>query len=84
MSVISIPEFAAEYPVKKRGGGTDWYSCRVVGVCHEGAFDEGQFIIITEGEDGNLYTSAMLSVRRAEDYPPLPGAGRGVPTEPSF
>lgn len=62
-NVISVTEFAAEYRVTKAGGGTTWYPCRVVGVVHEGSFDNGRFIMITEGEDGQLHTGSVQSVR---------------------
>lgn len=63
-NVISIEPFEAAYPIKKMGGGTSWYPCQVVGVTHEGAFSEGRFVMITEGDDGQLYTSSMPTVRR--------------------
>ena len=65
-NVISIEPFDAEYPIKKMGGGTTWYACRVVGVSHDGPYDEGRFIIMTESDDGQLYTSSMPTVRRVE------------------
>lgn len=66
-NVISIAPFEAAYPIKQMGGKTNWYPCQVVGLMHEGAFDEGRFVMITEGEDGQIYTSTVPSVRRVEE-----------------
>ncbi|MER8743866.1 hypothetical protein NKH54_12350 [Mesorhizobium sp. M1004] len=66
-NAISIAPFEAEYPIKKMGGGTSWYPCRVVGVVHDGSHDQGRFVIITEGDDGQLYASSVPSVRRVDE-----------------
>ncbi|MER9392214.1 MULTISPECIES: hypothetical protein [unclassified Mesorhizobium] len=66
-NAISIAPFEAAYPVKKMGGKTDWYACQVIGVVHDGSHDQGRFVIITEGDDGQMYTSSMPSVRRVEE-----------------
>lgn len=66
-NVIPVTEFEAEYPIKKMGGGTSWYPCQVVGVAHDGSYDQGRFVVITEGEDGQMYTSSFPTVRRVDE-----------------
>ncbi|WP_155256218.1 hypothetical protein [Mesorhizobium loti] len=65
-NVISIEPFEAEYAVRQMGGGEKWYSCRVVGIADDSPHDSGRFLIITDDEDGNLYTGSANKVRRAE------------------
>ncbi|ESY58305.1 hypothetical protein X744_12850 [Mesorhizobium sp. LNJC372A00] len=66
-NVIAIEPFDAAYPVKQMGGKTNWYQCQVIGVVHDGSHDQGRFVIITEGDDGQMYTSSMPSVRRVDE-----------------
>ncbi|WP_457154820.1 hypothetical protein [Mesorhizobium sp. P5_C1] len=66
-NVISIAPFEAAYPVKQMGGKTNWYPCQVVGVVHDGSYDQGRFVVITEGDDGQLYTSSFPTVRRVDE-----------------
>lgn len=67
MTVISIEPFDAMYPVRKMGGKTAWYHCRIFGLLHEGALDEGRFVVVTKTEDGDLYTTSLPSVRRVDE-----------------
>lgn len=66
-NVISIAPFEATYPVRQMGGETNWYRCQVVGVVHDGTYDEGRFVMIMEGDDGQMYTSSVPTVRRLEE-----------------
>jgi hypothetical protein len=69
-NTISIEPFEAEYAVRQMGGGTKWYPCQVVGVAYDGRHEPGEFVILTEDENGNLYTGSASKVRRAEAYQP--------------
>lgn len=66
-NVISIAPFEATYPVRQMSGETNWYPCQVIGVLHDGAYDEGRFVMILEGDDGQMYTSSVPSVRRVDE-----------------
>ncbi len=65
-NVIPVQPFEAEYPIRNMGGGTNWFPCQVVGVVHEGEHEQGRFVAIIEGEDGQLYTNSFLTVRRED------------------
>lgn len=64
MNTIAISEFEAEYRIKYSGGKVEWFPCRVVGVHVTDAWGQGNFIILTEDEDGITYTGTADAIRR--------------------
>ncbi|MCM5691434.1 hypothetical protein M8037_22170 [Sinorhizobium meliloti] len=65
MNTIAINEFDAEYRVKYSNGTTEWFPCRVVGVHVPDAWSEGQFIIMTEDDEGITYAGTANAIKRS-------------------
>ena len=63
-NVIHIEKFGAEYRVKQMGGGEVWYPCDVIGVAYTDSWLPGEFVILTEDDDGALYAGSASVVRR--------------------
>ncbi len=61
---IAIEQFDAEYRVKYIEGHEEWLPCQVVGMRAESRWDAGQFLILTEDEDGVMYCGVTEAVRR--------------------
>lgn len=64
MNNTPIEAFDAEYRVKYIDGKVEWLPCTVVGVSVESRWDSGQFLILTEDEDGITYCGTADAVRR--------------------